>query len=111
MRMTTGSSGLITTQAFTSPGAVCAAASLPNGTWKPSERPPVTAAVPTRKLRRETWVRSRTCSVMVMPSRSTGLAAGRRQLDRGADAVIGAAAADIGEAVVDVVVGRLRVVL
>ena len=55
MRMTTVSSGLITTQALISGvAASCAAASVAKGTWKPSARPPAAAALEVRKLRRET---------------------------------------------------------
>src|SRR3954463_2298330 len=56
MRITTLSSGWITTQALISlTSAACAA---PKGKEKPSEKPPVTAALLTRKLRRpsEVWI-------------------------------------------------------
>ena len=53
VRTITLSSGLITTQALTSGGAVpWANASELIGTWKPTTRLPVTAAEPPRKLRR-----------------------------------------------------------
>src|SRR6185295_3026165 len=99
------------TQALISSAAACAAASPMNGMLKPMERPPAAAAEPTRKLRRETSVRSRTCSVMVMSSYvpgSASLAVASRELDRGAHPVVGAASTDIRHAVVDVVVARLR---
>src|SRR4051812_14159450 len=107
-RITTVSSGLITTQALTSGAASAAAAEVPNGTWKSTESPPATAAEPARNLRRDT-----SSAIVMVLSRIPGLAAARLaalggELDRGTDAVVGAAAADIGDLGVDVVVGRLR---
>ncbi len=56
-RITQVLSGCTTTQALTSlPAALCAsAAPMPNGKWKPSASPPVAAAEPTTKPRRETF--------------------------------------------------------
>src|SRR5689334_7767388 len=66
-------------------------------------RPPVAAAVPTMKLRRE---RARSfCCFM-----SRLLPAGCH-VHRGTDALIGAAAADVGHGVVDVLIGRFRLLL
>src|ERR1700726_3795649 len=54
--MTQVLSGWIITQALTSVPAAPGAppAPMPNGTWKPSASPPVAAAEPTTKPRRET---------------------------------------------------------
>jgi len=53
MRITTLSSGWMTTQAFSSLTVWACAAPSSKGTWKPSEKPPATAAPLTRKpLRR-----------------------------------------------------------
>src|SRR5688572_22677982 len=95
MRMTTVSSGLIKTQALISGVAVCAAASVPNGTWKPSVRP--AAAPEARKLRRDSW--------MFMSAPSTHVRGG--ELDCRLDAIVGAAAADVGHLGRDLLVGRL----
>ncbi len=58
IRMTTVSSGLITTQALNSGSApACACAdSMPNGMLKPSASPPPAAAEPTMNLRRDRFV-------------------------------------------------------
>src|SRR5919197_4965153 len=111
-RITTVSSGITTTQALTSGLPSAATASLPNGTWNPSEKPPRTAAEPARKPRRDTW----SAVVIISSCRSGGsaaadLAALGGELDRGANAVIGAAAADVGDLAVDVGIGRLRILL
>src|SRR5207302_2416347 len=99
MRITHVSSGLTTTQAWTSApasAALCASAdSDPNGRRTPRARPPAAAAVPTMKLRREKFA-----SFM-----SRLLSAGRH-MHRRADALIGAAPTDVGHRVVDVPVGR-----
>src|SRR5215210_8228209 len=107
MRITQESSGLMNTQAFTSaPAALCARAARMPGRWKPSARPP--AAVPTTKVRRESDV-ARIVFVMadlpILEFRRAGIrqfgaaAAGEfsRHVQGGADALIGAAAADIGD--------------
>src|SRR3954463_8500112 len=53
IRMTTVSSGRITTQALTSGDPSWARTTVgPNGTWKPRARPPPAAAAPTTKERR-----------------------------------------------------------
>src|SRR3712207_2981106 len=108
MRTTMVSSGLITTQALTSGGRVwapCAAASPAKGMWKPSESPVAAAVEPARNLRRETL--SAVVMVSSRPSAAAHAALGG-ELDGGADAVVGAAAADVGDLLVDVGVGRLR---
>src|SRR5580765_2838954 len=99
MRITHVSSGLTTTQAWTSApasAALCASADPdPNGRRTPMARPAVAAAVPTMKLRREKFA--------FFMSRL--LPAGR-YVHRRANALIGAAPADVGHRVVDVPVGR-----
>src|ERR1700686_1120403 len=102
MRMTTVSSGRITTQALTS-GEPSAArtTSGPKGISRPSARPVPTAAVPTTKARRLSlgiWFMAASSRV-------------RDGVDRLAHLLKGAAAADIGDGLVDVLVGRLRLVL
>src|SRR6202022_4677726 len=102
-RMTTVSSGRMTTHALISGAPSAARAALdPSGTWKPSEKPPPIAAAPTRNARRlisGIWV------MVALRSRI------RRGVDRLADLLIGAAAADVGDGAVDVGIGRLRLVL
>src|SRR5438094_7380816 len=100
MRITQVSSGLTTTQAWTSvPASTVALASAdpaPNGRRTPSARPPPATAVPTMKLRRERfWFMSRL------------LSAGGH-VHRRPDPLIGAATADVRHRVVDLLVGRLR---
>src|SRR5204862_5166346 len=100
IRITQVSLGFTNTQALISvpaAAAACAAAALerPKGRLKPSARPPPAAAAERRmNLRR---------------FMSNLLSSG--QVDRRADALIGAAAADVGHRLVDVLVGRLRVLL
>src|SRR3989442_5203500 len=99
MRITQVSLGFTNTQALISvpaAAAVCAAALVrPKGRLKPSARPPPAAAAERRmNLRR---------FMSNLPSSG--------QVDRRADALIGAAAADVGHRLVDVLVGRLRVLL
>src|SRR5882724_12470359 len=103
IRITTVSSGRMTTQAFTSgaSAAACAAA-RPNGIRKPSDSPPPIAAAPARNERRLT------CDNAVMACPRSGFGGG---VDRLAHLLIGAAAADIGDGAVDIGVSRLRVVL
>src|SRR2546426_12373845 len=99
IRITQVSLGFTNTQALISApaaAAACAAAlERPKGRLKPSARPPPAAAAERRmNLRR---------------FMSNLLSSG--EVDRGADALIGAAAADVGHRLVDVLVGRLRVLL
>src|SRR5262245_3513108 len=102
MRMTTVSSGRITTQALTS-GEPSAArtTSGPNGRRRPSARPPPTAALLIRNVRRSIF------GTNVMASSSCL----GRGVDRFAHLLEGAAAADVGDRGVDVRVGRLRLLL
>src|SRR5215831_10890317 len=103
MRITTVSSGRITTQAFIS-GEPSAARTTrgPNGTSKPSAKPPPTAATAATKERRFIW-------------RVEFMAASRSRVRRGvngrAHLLIGAAAADVGDGVVDVGIGGLGLLL
>src|SRR5205085_5715977 len=103
MRMTVVSSGRITTQTLTSgdPSAARTTAGPPVGRSKPIARPAPAAAVPMTKERRL----SLTCVFMAS---SSGVRGG---VDRLAHLLEGAAAADIGDGLVDVLVGRLRLVL
>src|SRR5882757_4289130 len=105
MRITTVSSGRITTQALTSgePSAARTMEGPPNGRSRPSARPAPAVAVPMTKARRLSF--GMTCWFMAA---SSGV---RSSVDRLAHLLEGAAAADIGDGVVDIVVGRLRVVL
>ena len=119
MRITQSLLGRITTQMPTSLPAFCACAEA-SGTSKPSASPPpATAAEPTMNLRREISRRlSRIVLVMAdLPDiricgcrgrRSRAVAIAGRQVHGRADALIGAAAADIGHRLVDVLVGRAR---
>src|SRR5712691_1508267 len=100
-RMTTVSSGRMTTQALISGAPAAARAGpAPNGREKPSDRPPPTAAAPTRKERRLS------SSMAFMAASLSCLGGG---VDRFAHLLIGAAAANIGDAGVDVCIGRLGV--
>src|SRR3954465_4802464 len=103
MRITTVSSGRITTQALTSgePSAARTTAGPPNGISIPSARPAPTAAVPTTKARRF----SVTCLFIAAPSRVGGGVNGFTRL------LEGAATADVGDRLVDVGIGRLRLLL
>src|ERR1700682_6507214 len=103
MRMTTVSSGRITTQALTSgePSAARTTLGPPKGMSRPMARPVPTAAVPmtkARRLRTGIWFMAASSSV-------------RGGMNRLAHLLEGAAAADIGDGVVDVLIGRLRIVL
>src|SRR5580692_10399072 len=100
MRMTTLSSGLITAQALTS-GVASSAAD--GSTEKPSARPAPAAAVPTTKERRSSRGES---NLGIWFMAAFPLRFGRRRVDRGANALIGSATADVGDRAVDVVVGR-----
>src|SRR4051794_27669867 len=98
MRITTVSSGRITTQALISGDPSAARTTVgPNGTLKPSARPPVTAAEPTMKERRFIF--------MMGPS---GF---RRGVDGFPYLLESAATADVAHRVVDVGVGRPWLVL
>src|ERR1700751_308451 len=104
MRITTVSSGRITTQAFTSgePSAARTIAGPPKGISRPSARPAPTAVLPMTKARRFI------CGTCLFMAASSGV---RDRVDRLAHLLEGAAAADIGDGVVDVGVGRLRLLL
>src|SRR3981189_3648172 len=103
MRMTTVSSGRITTQALTSGGPTAARTTVgpPKGISRPSERPAPTAAVPMTKARRLS------VGIWFMAA-SSSASGGVNSLTR---LLGGAAAANIGERFVDVLVGRLRLLL
>src|ERR1700740_1321389 len=97
--------------AFGAKTSVVAASLRPRGRLRLSMRPPPAAAPVARKLRRERVV-SEACEMMRsrimigLPSLRL-----RRELDRLADARIGSAAADVAaHGVVDVGVGRIRLV-
>src|SRR3954463_15786173 len=119
MRITQVSSGLIATQTFTSVARAlfCACASpSPNGTWKPSANPPPAAAAePTMNLRRERLRPLSNVIFFMAPSLRPAFGAigrlaagGGRGAGRGvhglADALVGAAATDVGHRIVDVLV-------
>src|SRR5215471_753092 len=103
MRITVVSSGRITTQTLTSgePSAARTTVGPPLGRSSPIARPAPAAAVPMTKERRL----SLTCLFMVS---SSGVRGG---VDRLAHLLEGAAAADIGDGVVDVLVRGLRLIL
>src|SRR5229473_594900 len=103
MRMTTVSSGRITTQALTSgePSAARTTVGPPKGMSRPSASPVPTAAVPMTKARRLSvgiWFMAASSNV-------------RGGVDRLAHLLKGATAADIGDGLVDVLIGRLRLLL
>src|ERR1700712_2735595 len=103
MRITTVSSGRITTQALTSgePSAARTTVGPPKGISSPSARPALTAAEPMTKPRRLNvgiWF-------MIAPSNVRG------GVDCLAHLLEGAAAANIGDGVVDIGVGRFGIVL
>src|SRR5712691_8386482 len=99
MRITTVSSGRITTQALTSgvPSAARTTVGPPNGTSNPRARPAPAAAVPTTKARRLSW------GLWFMASSSSV----RGGVNGFTHLLEGAAAADVGNGVVDVGVSRL----
>src|ERR1700704_3040436 len=110
MRITQVSSGLMATHTLTSVPAVapCAnAGSKPNGTSKPSARPPM-AAEPTTNVRRDSFAALPRMMLFTACLRSSlrGVVGGH--VHGRSDALIGAAATDIGHRFVDVLVGRLR---
>src|SRR5262245_39042370 len=103
IRITTVSSGLTTTQAFTSGAAPCArTALLPKGRFRPRASPPPTVAVLTRKERRSIF---RVVEIMAAPLCLGGSVDGLTHL------LEGAAAANVGDPRVDVGVGRRGLVL
>src|SRR5580704_1366890 len=120
MRIMQVSSGLTTTQALTSTASAASAraGAASAGRWNPSARPPPAAVVPTTKVRRESFVLLKFFMADLLAPLSfgtgnaSGFAAGRghrgRHVHRLADALVGAAATDIGHRLVDVLVGRLR---
>src|SRR5262249_42799847 len=83
------------------PSAARTTVGPPVGRSKPMARPAPAAAVPMTKERRL----SLTCLFMASSSGAPG------RLDRPAPPLEGAAAADIGDGVVDILVGRLRLFL
>src|SRR5712672_3923172 len=106
MRTTTVSSGRITTQALISgePSAARTTVGPPKGISSPIESPaPATVAVPMTKARRLSL--GEMCLFMTAPSRVRG------GVDCLADLLEGSASADIGDGVVDILVGRLRLFL
>src|SRR4051794_19625649 len=117
MRITTVSSGRITTQALisgASPAAALpvaggsAASALSNGTRNPSDRPPPIAATEARNERRVrdiVFVAVIFVAIGPPPSRLRG------GVDRLAHLLIGATAADIRDRAVDIGVARVRVFL
>src|SRR5215213_9299260 len=115
------SSGLMATQMLTSVAPFCAAASVRNGALKPSANVPVAAAAaPTTNLRRERrWPFPKIIFCMALSSRPAGGAIGRAAACRIAsglmhglaNALIGPAAADVGHRLIDVGIGRLRLLL
>src|SRR6266853_4339115 len=113
MRMTQVSSGRTTTQALISLPALAAvaASAVPmKGRLNPSASPPPAAAEPTMNLRRERLV-ALTRAMFFMVVSSGLLRHVRRHVHAGADALIGAAAADVGHGRVDVGVGGVRILL
>src|ERR1700694_2022314 len=103
IRMTTVSSGWITTQALTSgePSAARTTVGPPKGISRPSVRPAPTAAVPMTKARR--------LSVGIwFIAASLGASGGVNSLTR---LLEGAATANIGDGLVDVLIGRFRLPL
>src|SRR5260221_4154976 len=104
MRMTAVSSGRITTQALTSGEASAALATVgpPKGISRPSARPVPTAAVPMTKARRLR------VGIWFMAAASSHVRGG---VDCLAHLLEGAAAADIGDGFVDVLVGRIWLLL
>src|SRR5262249_19390001 len=102
-RMTTLSSGLMTTQAFTSGVAACACAAIPpRGMSRPGAKPPLAALAPITNERRLI------CAIFVMAALHSRVG---RRVDCGAHLLEGAAATDVGDRAVDVRVSGLRLVL
>src|SRR4030095_8690564 len=105
MRITVVLSGRITTQTLTSgePSAARTTVGPPKGRSRPMARPAPAAAVPITKPRRVSL--GMTCLFMASPSSACGF------VDRRADLLEGPASADIGDGLVDVLVGRLLLLL
>src|SRR6266446_5573997 len=105
MRITTVSSGRITTQALTSgePSAARTTVGPPKGRSRPSERPAPAAAVPITKARRLSL--GMTCLFMASPSSV------RSGVDCLANLLEGPATADIGNGLVDILIAGLRLFL
>src|SRR5215471_17125177 len=105
MRITTVSSGRITTQALTSgePSAARTTLGPPKGRSRPSARPAPAAAEPITKPRRLSF--GMTCWFIVASSSARG------GVDRLAHLLEGAATADIGNGLVDVLIGRCGLLL
>src|SRR5882757_1759864 len=104
MRITTVSSGRITTQTLTSgePSAARTMVGPPKGISMPTESPaPATAAVPMTKARRLSVM----CLFMTSPSSV------RSGVNGLANLLEGSASANIGDGLVDILVGRLRLFL
>src|SRR5216684_101715 len=104
-RMTTVSSGRITTQALTSgePSAARTTVAPPKGISRPRARPAPTAAVPITKARRLSL--GMTCLFMAFLSSVRGGVDGLTHL------LERATPANIGDGLVDIGVGRLRLLL
>src|SRR3954451_20218004 len=102
MRITVVLSGRITTQTLTSgePSAARTTVGPPKGISRPSARPAPAAAVPITKPRRVSL--GMTCLFMTSPSSV------RSGVDCLADLLEGPASADIGDGLVNVLIGRLR---
>src|SRR4051794_9251977 len=100
MRITTVSSGRITTQALTSgePSAARTISGPPNGRLRPRASPPPAAAELTTNERRFIFGTKFMCPSLRV----------RRGVDRRAHLLEGAASTDVGDRIVDVLVGRLR---
>src|SRR5258707_1636102 len=105
MRMTTVSSGRITAQALTSgePSAARTTVGPPKGMSRPSVSPAPAAAVPITKARRLSL--GETCLFMTSPSSV------RSGVNGLANLLEGSASANIGDGLVDILVGRLRLFL
>src|SRR4051794_15860059 len=105
MRITVVLSGRITTQTLTSgePSAARTTVGPPKGRSRPIARPAPAAAVPITKPRRVSL--GMTCLFMTSPSSVRG------GVNRLANLLEGSATADIGNGLVDVLVGRLRLLL
>src|SRR5258706_9465138 len=104
-------SGRITTQALISmPAADEAPCASASGTWKPTVSPPPMAADCLRN-----FLRDANCVLVVMAAplgfRFCRLHGACRGVDRGADPRVGAAAADVGHRLVDVLVARAGIFL
>src|SRR6185503_755540 len=104
MRMTTVSSGRMTTQAVTSGDPSCARTTLaPSGIFRPSASPAPAMALPTTKERRLIFG-----VLVIMVSTPSGLG---RSVNGLTDLLERAAATDVGDPRVDIVVGGLGLVL